>query len=110
MAPSPAEIAPPYIRCMSHAGNWSEENSGKFSEQRFGSTYKGGGVALEGAVVDLRIGTIGINSSALEVACGPPGHGRKIKKFLETITPPLTQPALLVSKVESWMTRVPSSM
>jgi hypothetical protein len=29
-------------------------------------------VLLEGAVMDLYIGSIGKNSSALEVACGPP--------------------------------------
>jgi hypothetical protein len=47
------------------------------------------------------LGAFGINRAALEVACPPPGHGRKIRKFLETITPPLTKLATLVSKVES---------
>ena len=59
---------------MWRAGNSSEGKSGKFSEQCFGSTYIDGSVALEGAVVDLHIGTAGMNSAALEVACGPPEH------------------------------------
>jgi hypothetical protein len=55
------------------------------------TTYSVGSVALERGAVDLHIGPIvGKNSPALEVACPPPGHGRKIKKILETITPPLT--------------------
>jgi hypothetical protein len=74
------------------------------------STYiSSGAVREEYGVVDLYVGTTGINSTALEVACPPPGHGRKIRKILETITPQLTlPPAVFVSKVESWMTRVPS--
>jgi hypothetical protein len=35
------------------------------------TTYKEGMVALEYGVVDFHIGTTGINSSALEVACPP---------------------------------------
>jgi hypothetical protein len=63
---------------MSPAGKWSEENSGKFSEQIV-ITYSATSVALKCAVMDLHIGTItGKNSSALEVACGPPGIGAKI--------------------------------
>jgi hypothetical protein len=48
-------------------------------------TYPAGSVTLEGAVIDLYIGTpYGINSSALEVACGPPGIGAKNQgKFSE---------------------------
>jgi hypothetical protein len=37
------------------------------------SSTIGGSVALEGAAMDLYIGTIGKNSTALEVACPPPG-------------------------------------
>jgi hypothetical protein len=33
---------------------------------------------FEGAVMDLHIGIVSINSSTLEVACGPPGIGAKI--------------------------------
>jgi hypothetical protein len=58
---------------MSPAGNSSEEKSGKFSKQRFGSAYIASAVALENAGVDLDIYTTSINSSALKVACGPPG-------------------------------------
>jgi hypothetical protein len=41
-------------------------------------TYMEGIVALEGAVVDLHIGKHSIDSSTLEVACGPPGIGANI--------------------------------
>jgi hypothetical protein len=82
------------------------------SQNSFGTTYiLDGSVALEGAIIDLHISTrLSINSSALEVACGPPGHGRNIRKFLETITPPLTHLAVLASKAESWMARIPNQM
>jgi hypothetical protein len=90
---------------MSPAGNWSEENSGKFWDQLV-TTYVGGSVALECAVVDLHGAVRNINSAALKVACPPPGHGRKIRKNLETVTLPLTLLAVLVSKIESRMTRV----
>jgi hypothetical protein len=49
------------------------------SEARFGTTYIGNGsVALECAIVDLR-GAVPPeeNSTALEVACPPPGIGAK---------------------------------
>ena len=62
---------------MSPAGNWSEKFK-EISRYRFGITYIGRSVALEGALMDLHIGTIGINSSALKVACPPPGIGAKI--------------------------------
>jgi hypothetical protein len=53
-----------------------------------GITYRGGSVALESAVMDLHNGIgASINGSALKVACGAPGHGRKIRKILETSTP-----------------------
>jgi hypothetical protein len=80
------------------------------SDTNFGITYIiAGNVAQECGVVDLHIGTIGINSATtLEVACPPPEHGRKFKKILQTITPPLTTKAVLVAKVESWITRAAS--
>jgi hypothetical protein len=49
----------------------------EISQNSFGITYRGCSVALEGAVVDLHIGNTGIDSSALEVACPPPGIGAK---------------------------------
>jgi hypothetical protein len=50
----------------------------EFSQNRVGTTYVST-IAVEYGVVDLHIGTtIGINSSALEVACPPPGIGAKI--------------------------------
>jgi hypothetical protein len=71
----------------------------------------GGAVALEGAGVDLDICIISINSSALQVACPPPGIGEvKSGTFRETTTPPLTYKAVLASKVESWMATIPSTM
>jgi hypothetical protein len=54
------------------------EKSGNFSENSF-TTYMVSTVALKGAGIDLDICTRrGINCSALEVACGPPGIGAKI--------------------------------
>jgi hypothetical protein len=47
------------------------------SETRFRTTYLFSAIALERAGVDLDICTIGKNSSALEVACPPPGIGTK---------------------------------
>jgi hypothetical protein len=50
------------------------------SRKSFVSTYIGGVVALEYGIVDLHIGiTDNINSSALEVACPPPGIERKFE-------------------------------
>jgi hypothetical protein len=74
------------------AGNWSRKVR-EISQNSFGatSTYRYGSVAVEGAGIDLHISTtIGTNSSALEVACPPPGHRRKFRKFMLTITHPLT--------------------
>jgi hypothetical protein len=72
--------------CMSPPGIGAKKVQ-EISETRFCTTYMGSIVALENAGVDLGIYTIGINPSALEVACPPPGHGRRIRKILETITP-----------------------
>jgi hypothetical protein len=48
-------------------------------------TYSASNVALERAVMDLHIGVISINSSALEVVCSPPGIGaKKNQKSSET--------------------------
>jgi hypothetical protein len=44
----------------------------------FGITYSVDSVALEDGVMDLHIGTIGINSSTLKVACSPPAIGASI--------------------------------
>jgi hypothetical protein len=74
------------------------------SPKRFGVTYigsphcchfqhvaLGGTVALEDAVMDLHIGIFSMNSSTLEVACGPPGIGAKtIRKVLERASELLT--------------------
>jgi hypothetical protein len=65
---------------MSPAGNWSEESSTKFQgKNRF--TYIASSVALECAAIDLHnaanVTTVSINSSALGVACPPPGIGAK---------------------------------
>jgi hypothetical protein len=49
------------------------------SETNFGITYRAGSVALKSGVMDLQIGIFSTNSSALKVACPPPGHGRKIR-------------------------------
>jgi hypothetical protein len=63
------------IKCsMWPARNWSKI-SRKFLANKSGITYIGCSVALEGA---LYIGTTSKNSSALGVACPPPGIGTKI--------------------------------
>jgi hypothetical protein len=44
-------------------------------------------IVLEGGVIDLHIGTLGgIDSSALKVACSPPGHGKNFRNFLKPKT------------------------
>jgi hypothetical protein len=49
------------------------------SRKRFGITYQASTVALEGAVMDLNIGTaLSTNRPALKVPCDPPGIGAKI--------------------------------
>jgi hypothetical protein len=53
-------------------GIGAEKSSKEGSRKGHNSSYTDR-VALEDGVVDLHIGTIGIKSSALEVACGPPG-------------------------------------
>jgi hypothetical protein len=56
---------------MFPAGNWSEIFK-ESSRNSFGITYMDGMVALEGAVMDLDIGTkIRINSSGLEIVHVP---------------------------------------
>jgi hypothetical protein len=49
----------------------------EISQSSYGITYRSrGSVAMEDAVMDLHVGTIlSKNSSALEVACPPPGIG-----------------------------------
>ena len=66
---------------MSPAGNLSEEISGKFSDNSFVSTYIGGGVALKCGAVDHHSAARNINTSALEVACPPPGIGANLRQF-----------------------------
>jgi hypothetical protein len=63
------------------AGNWSRKVR-EISKNGFGTTEYLGSVALESAVMDLDNRIIGRDSSALEVACGPPGIGAK--KFQES--------------------------
>jgi hypothetical protein len=48
------------------------------SRKSFVSTYRAGGVALKCGAVDHRSALMKINSSALGVACPPPGIGAKI--------------------------------
>jgi hypothetical protein len=70
------------------------------------------GVGVEGRIMDDKSSIKNVDgSTALEVACPPQaGTWRKIRNVLQTFTHPLTLEAVLVSKVDSWMTRVPSSM
>jgi hypothetical protein len=78
---------------MFPAGNWSENLRKFFSLKMLGWSGKvvqtkagtyiiaalvADSVTLEGAVMDLHIAHSGINSSALQVACPPPGIGAKI--------------------------------
>jgi hypothetical protein len=58
-------------------------------------------VVVEGRIIDDKGSTINEDcSSVLKVVCGPPGHRRNFRKFLQTITHPLTSAlAALLSKV-----------
>jgi hypothetical protein len=82
----------------------------EFSPDHHSFTYRVSGVGVEGRIMDDKSSTKNADGSALEVVCGAPGHGRIIRKFLCAITHPLTPGAVLVSKVKSWTTRVPSWM
>jgi hypothetical protein len=99
---------------MSRPGNWSTKKVQELSVGHHPFTYVISGVGVEGAGVDHHIGAIpSINcSSVLEVVCGAPGIGarRTFRNVLQTSTHTLTVRAVLVSKAESWTTRVPSSM
>jgi hypothetical protein len=64
------------------------------------ATHLGSVIAFKHAVVDLRSALININSSALEVACPPPGHRGKFRKFLLTVIYVLTASAVLLSKMQ----------
>jgi hypothetical protein len=64
--------------------NFEKVHSAENTILAAGVTYRSSLVAFKCAVVDLHCAFIGINGSALEVACGPPGHGEKIRKFLRT--------------------------
>jgi hypothetical protein len=63
------------------------------------SSYAVGSAALECAVVDLHGALPNINSTALGVACPPPGHRGKFKRILLTTIHPLTASAVLLSKI-----------
>jgi hypothetical protein len=55
------------------------ENLKEVSRNSFGIAYLVvSNVTLEGAVMDVHIGSRSINGPTLEVACGPPGIGAKI--------------------------------
>jgi hypothetical protein len=62
---------------MSPAGNWSE-NFKEMSRNLIGIAYILGSAVLEGAAIDLHVGTPGIDKAALEVACPPPEIGANI--------------------------------
>jgi hypothetical protein len=84
---------------MSHAGNSSENFKNFLGKRLVGVTYILGTIALEGTVIDLQNGAIlSVKSSALQVACPPPGHRRKFRNFLLTFAHPLT-PAVLLLKM-----------
>jgi hypothetical protein len=56
----------------------------QISETRFRTTYKVSAVALKNAGVDLDLCAISINSTALEVACPPPGiEAKKVEEISE---------------------------
>jgi hypothetical protein len=55
-----------------------ERKCKEISQNNFRNTYMASDVALENTGVDLDFCARSKNSSALEVACGPPGIGAKI--------------------------------
>jgi hypothetical protein len=65
------------------------------------STYHQSAVALESAGVDLEIGTHGVNSSTLKVACGPPGIGDFFQGRIEGRITVLTVPPVLLANLLS---------
>jgi hypothetical protein len=88
---------------MSRPRNWRTVQ--EISWDQHPSKYLIGSVALEGASVDLHIGTARRSncSSHLKVVCGAPGIGarRKFRNVLQTSTHSLTDPvAVLLSKVQ----------
>ena len=54
-----------------------EQKSQEVSQNSFEGTYFVSGIAFERAVIDLHIGIISRNSSALKVACPAPGIAAK---------------------------------
>jgi hypothetical protein len=105
---------------MSHAPRRKLERKIKETDQNsFGTTYMPGliisAVALECAVVDLDICTTisaVANSSALEVACPPPGIGEKkvqeSSNHLGTTRVLTVVAAVLLSNVLSWISTLAS--
>jgi hypothetical protein len=69
-----------------------------FFEQPWNHLHNNQQRCSECAVMDLHIGTMRINSSALEVAC-PPGHRGKFRKIMLIIIHSLTSLAMLLSKM-----------
>jgi hypothetical protein len=105
--PTPTKIAPPYKwhaspiivaigvelrkqRPFSDHSNYRdmEESSGNFCVPP--STYVVSGVAVEGARVDLHIGTTVHKGCSALLSWMSPEHGGKFRKILETTTHSLT--------------------
>ena len=83
-------------------GNWSTKKVQGRSADQHSFTYVFSGVALEGASVDLHLGTVErTNCSALLSWMSRARTWRKFRKVLQTITHLLTLGAALVAKVES---------
>jgi hypothetical protein len=73
-----AEIAPPFEQLHVPRRELERRKFRNFLRPDFALLYIVSAVALERAGVDLDICTIRMNSSALEVACPPPGIRAKI--------------------------------
>jgi hypothetical protein len=77
------------------------------SQNSFGIIYIVCIVALEGAVMDVHIVPESINSSALEVACPPPGiEAKKVQDISETDLELLTLFPELLWNMVPWISTV----
>jgi hypothetical protein len=105
------EDGPCELKIELHVPRRDIENFHESSADHHSSTYLASAVGVEDRITDDKCSFINVDCpSVLKVVCGAPRHGRKFRGILETIIHPLTSSAVLVSKDELWMARVPSRM
>ena len=87
--------------CMWGPGNWSTKKVQERSADQHSSTYLSGGVALEGASVDLHLGAVRINCSALLSWMSGPRTWRKVQEISVSSFPENARVGLKSSAKES---------